>query len=211
MPTSTQPLTRTPKRKVTDSPAVFIALLKSGVSHITEAALMLKRLVDRDKNVIEEIRALEPTLAPSVLTKLLLVAEGHLMPELLLNNAPAFKHLQSLPVAVQQEAIRRGTVEVVVSAESGEHRPVPLAEVEPRQIPQVFDKAGLRSIDGQREYLKRTPRHQVPVAKVELPWVIKGGNCLITRLCMLTKKDFARIIPCVFTKQELLRIADTLS
>ena len=172
---------------------------------------MLKRLVDRDKNVIEEIRALEPTLAPSILTKLLLVAEGHLMPELLLNNAPAFKHLQTLPAPVQKEAIRRGTVDIVVDADSGESRRVPLTEVEPRHIPQVFDKTGLRSIEGQREYLKQDPRRQEPVTPVALPWVIKGGKCIFTRPCLLTPHDLKPIIAALFTKQTLLRLIDSLN
>jgi hypothetical protein len=203
---STEPSKRGGNLKTPDSPAAFIALLKSGISHITEAAMMLKRLVDRNKGVIEEIRSLEPTIAPAIFTKLLLVAEGHLMPELLMNSAPVFKHLQTLPVAVQKEAIKRGTIDVVIDAASGEHRPVPLAEVQTRHIPQVFDQAGLRDIQGQRDFLKKMPRRQAPVAAVELPWVVKGGKCIFTRPCVVTGEDLLRIIVALFTKENLLRL-----
>lgn len=178
---------------VKDSPRAFIHLLKAGMSSLKEAAAMLKRMVDRDKSVIEKIRELDPTLPPAILNKLLLVGEGQLLPELLVNRAPAFKALQSMPVQVQKEVVKRGTVEVV-NPVTLQPRHVPLAEVTKRETTQVFDRRAVRTAEAQRAVIQQVPRPSGPVAEVDQPWVIRGGKCVVLRGCILERQEIERIL-----------------
>ena len=177
-----------------DSATAFVQLLEAGVSKIQEAAHMLKRLVDSDPGAIEQIREINPAISPNVLTKLLLVAEGHLMPQLLLNSAPAFKRLQSLPFTIQQQALKRGAVDLVTDADSGETLRVRLTDLEPKHIAQVFDGSGIRSVDEQRAYLKRTVVRVRKATDDDYPWLVKKDRVVVHRPCELTKKDVLRIL-----------------
>lgn len=178
---------------VKDSPRAFINLLKSGVASLNEAGAMLKRMVARDKTVIAKIREIDPTLPAGVLDRLLLVGEGKLLPELLVNRAPAFKVLQSMPVEVQKEVVKRGAVEVVdpVTLKS---RRVPLAHATKREVAQAFDRKAVRSAEAQRAVLQQAPRPNGPVEEVEQPWVIRGGKCVVLRGCVLERQEIERIL-----------------
>lgn len=183
---------------ITDSPRAFFGLLRAGIEQIHEAAKMLKRLVDKDPDMLTKLRDMEPTVAKSVYSQLLRVAEGHLLPQLLLNSAPAFKRMQTLPVTIQSALLKRGAVDLVINGESGEHLRVPLIEIETKHLPQLFDENGARDIDGQRAYLRRqarTSEEAAPLAtSADFPWAVKGGRLQIQRPCELTKRELKRIL-----------------
>ena len=186
---------------VTDTPEAFVSLLKSGITQIVEAARMLQRLVKENPNAIADIRKIDPTIAPSVFTKLLLVAEGRLMPALLFNEAPMFKRMQALPRTTQEDLLNQGYVEVVTNTDDVLR--VQLADVEIHHLPQLFRPHAhtLRDPDEQRAFIRRNAhmaREVISSVTVsDFPWVIRGNKVVFPprkEEVILSKRDLQGIL-----------------
>lgn len=176
-----------------DSVAAFIQLMLAANAKLEEGAVMLARLyAERKEAVLREIHDAEPSLTMGVLRNLVRVGEGTLLPSLVFASGAAYKRLRSLPCTTQRQVMAEGALEVVIV---GEVVRVPLAELLPEQVAQVFSADGLRTPDEQRAWLKREAMAASgEVTPEPFPWVFRKGRIIVHRDLELTKKDVLRML-----------------
>jgi len=171
------------------------ALVLQSADCIQQAADMLVRLREKDPDVIEKVTSGPDGLPESFVSGLLRVGEKSLHPQLLLNRCPAYRRLSFLSYGVQREAVEKGTIDVVVAEGSGDILRIPLTKLEGHQLDQAISRAGIRSFDEQRAWLRRQQKTTEAPTDVGPPYEIKKGRLRILRGNFeLTKIELLRML-----------------
>jgi hypothetical protein len=177
-----------------DSIEALRGLLRESGNKLQQAADMLARLHKQDPGIIEKLTSGPEALPEGFINGLMRVAERSLHPTLLFNRCPAYRRLSVMAYASQSEIIEKGSVELVVDAESGDVIKIPLVKLEGAQLEQAISHAGLRSRDEQRAYMKRR-QVSAPVEKIVGPaYVIRRDKLTILRPCEISRLDVLRLL-----------------
>jgi hypothetical protein len=182
----------------TDSVGSFIALVSSSVKDLVESANMLVRLRANDEDVLRKITEIAPEIPASFLANLVRVGEGSLHPSIMLNGCPAYRRLAALPFSSQESALKSGRVPVVIDAATGEALNVPLVDLSPAQVGQVFSQTGTRNKDEQQAFMRRKQIATAQSAQIAgitgAPYSIRGKAVFCNAGCVLTQQDLIRLL-----------------
>jgi hypothetical protein len=181
-----------------DSVENIISLVRRGMSSLMESAAMTARLVAKEPDTLRKITEIAPEIPASFLANLVRVGEGSLHPSIMLNGCPAYRRLASLPFSSQESALKSGRVPVVIDAATGEALNVPLVDLSPAQVGQVFSLTGTRNKEEQQGFLRRkqvaTAQAKAVEAIVGAPYSIRGKAVFCNAGCVLTQQDLIRLL-----------------
>jgi len=163
-----------------------------------ESAAMTARLVAKEPDTLRKITEIAPEIPASFLANLVRVGEGSLHPSIMLNGCPAYRRLASLPFSSQESALKSGRVPVVIDAATGEALNVPLVDLSPAQVGQVFSLTGTRNKEEQQGFLRRkqvaTAQAKAVEAIAGAPYSIRGKAVFCNAGCVLTQQDLIRLL-----------------
>lgn len=181
-----------------DSVENIISLVRRGMSSLMESAAMTARLVAKEPDTLRKITEIAPEIPASFLANLVRVGEGSLHPSIMLNGCPAYRRLASLPFSSQESALKSGRVPVVIDAATGEALNVPLVDLSPAQVGQVFSLTGTRNKEEQQGFLRRkqvaTAQAKAVEAIAGAPYSIRGKAVFCNAGCVLTQQDLIRLL-----------------
>lgn len=181
-----------------DSVENIISLVRRGMSSLMESAAMTARLVAKEPDTLRKITEIAPEIPASFLANLVRVGEGSLHPSIMLNGCPAYRRLASLPFSSQENALKSGRVPVVIDAATGEALNVPLVDLSPAQVGQVFSLTGTRNKEEQQGFLRRkqvaTAQAKAVEAIAGAPYSIRGKAVFCNAGCVLTQQDLIRLL-----------------
>ena len=181
-----------------DSVENIISLVRRGMSSLMESAAMTARLVAKEPDTLRKITEIAPEIPASFLANLVRVGEGSLHPSIMLNGCPAYRRLASLPFSSQESALKSGRVQVVIDAATGEALNVPLVDLSPAQVGQVFSLTGTRNKEEQQGFLRRkqvaTAQAKAVEAIAGAPYSIRGKAVFCNAGCVLTQQDLIRLL-----------------
>lgn len=181
-----------------DSVENIISLVRRGMSSLMESAAMTARLVAKEPDTLRKITEIAPEIPASFLANLVRVGEGSLHPSIMLNGCPAYRRLASLPFSSQESALKSGRVPVVIDAATGEALNVPLVDLSPAQVGQVFSLTGTRNKEEQQGFLRRKQVATAQAKAVEgiagAPYSIRGKAVFCNAGCVLTQQDLIRLL-----------------
>jgi hypothetical protein len=181
-----------------DSVENIISLVRRGMSSLMESAAMTARLVAKEPDTLRKITEIAPEIPASFLANLVRVGEGSLHPSIMLNGCPAYRRLASLPFSSQESALKSGRIPVVIDAATGEALNVPLVDLSPAQVGQVFSLTGTRNKEEQQGFLRRkqvaTAQAKAVEAIVGAPYSIRGKAVFCNAGCVLTQQDLIRLL-----------------
>jgi hypothetical protein len=181
-----------------DSVENIISLVRRGMSSLMESAAMTARLVAKEPDTLRKITEIAPEIPASFLANLVRVGEGSLHPSIMLNGCPAYRRLASLPFSSQESALKSGRVPVVIDAATGEALNVPLVDLSPAQVGQVFSLTGTRNKEEQQGFMRRkqvaTAQAKAVEAIAGAPYSIRGKAVFCNAGCVLTQQDLIRLL-----------------
>lgn len=181
-----------------DSVENIISLVRRGMNSLMESAAMTARLVAKEPDTLRKITEIAPEIPASFLANLVRVGEGSLHPSIMLNGCPAYRRLASLPFSSQESALKSGRVPVVIDAATGEALNVPLVDLSPAQVGQVFSLTGTRNKEEQQGFLRRkqvaTAQAKAVEAIAGAPYSIRGKAVFCNAGCVLTQQDLIRLL-----------------
>jgi hypothetical protein len=173
----------------------FSKLIGNLSETLTEAGQMLFRMHQKDRDIFQKILAKIPGISANFLSNILRVGEGTLHPQLLLNRNPGYQALKALPFSIQADIIKEGAIELIVDSTSGDAIMVPVIELNPAQIAQVFNRDNLRSKEEQQAWLRRKMKTKTSLAKDDdYPYFVKNGRLIINRPCEFTTEQLAHAL-----------------
>jgi hypothetical protein len=163
-----------------------------------ESAAMTARLVAKEPDTLRKITEIAPEIPASFLANLVRVGEGSLHPSIMLNGCPAYRRLAALPFSSQEAALKSGRVPVVIDAATGEALNVPLVDLSPAQVGQVFSQTGTRNKDEQQAFMRRKQIATAQSAQIAgitgAPYSIRGKAVFCNAGCVLTQQDLIRLL-----------------
>lgn len=181
-----------------DSVENVISLVRRGMSSLMESAAMTARLVAKEPDTLRKITEIAPEIPASFLANLVRVGEGSLHPSIMLNGCPAYRRLAALPFSSQEAALKSGRVPVVIDAATGEALNVPLVDLSPAQVGQVFSQTGTRNKDEQQAFMRRKQIATAQSAQIAgitgAPYSIRGKAVFCNAGCVLTQQDLIRLL-----------------
>ena len=181
-----------------DSVENIISLVRRGMSSLMESAAMTARLVAKEPDTLRKITEIAPEIPASFLANLVRVGEGSLHPSIMLNGCPAYRRLAALPFSSQEAALKSGRVPVVIDAATGEALNVPLVDLSPAQVGQVFSQTGTRNKDEQQAFMRRKQIATAQSAQIAgitgAPYSIRGKAVFCNAGCVLTQQDLIRLL-----------------
>lgn len=181
-----------------DSVENIISLVRRGMSSLMESAAMTARLVAKEPDTLRKITEIAPEIPASFLANLVRVGEGSLHPSIMLNGCPAYRRLAALPFSSQESALKSGRVPVVIDAATGEALNVPLVDLSPAQVGQVFSQTGTRNKDEQQAFMRRKQIATAQSAQIAgitgAPYSIRGKAVFCNAGCVLTQQDLIRLL-----------------
>jgi hypothetical protein len=176
----------------------FVSLIANGIECWTKAGEIVVRLVDDCDMAIEDIAGQSDYLTEDIVAKFEQLGRKQLLPDLLVLDYPAVRHITKLPYS-EQKRIVNGSVEVLVSSNKGlDTLRIAPDNLTPQQCRQVFDGNTVRSVPGQRAYLEsRKQDERVKLSAVEsikLPYQVKGKRVVFTKPCEMSARELAQIL-----------------
>jgi hypothetical protein len=180
------------KMEVVDARSIY-----QRIQQIAEDLLGVARdyveALDRSPGVRMELEKLG--VAKELLRRLERVGRGSIAPALVFCAGMAAQRVMSLPLSEQEEILRQGVE--VLSLDGLDHRRIPLEELSPDQVRQVFSEEGVRSLSQQRTYLENEREAQrvvEPIQQVDVVYKIRGKRVIFTRPCEMTARQLAMIL-----------------
>lgn len=176
----------------------FVSLIANGIECWTKAGEIVVRLVDDCDMTIEDIAGQSDYLTEDIVSKFEQLGRKQLVPDLLVLDYPAVRHITKLPYSEQKRVVN-GTVEVLVTSTKGlDTLRIAPENLTPQQCRQVFDGNTVRSIPAQRAWLEsRKQEERIKLSateSVKLPYAIRGKRIVFTKPCEMSAKELAQIL-----------------
>lgn len=149
--TVTKPLT------VAEFKEAFGRFVDSIIDNAVALGGMLVALVDRDPTAIDTLQ--RDGFSRATLMKLYDIGTGKLDPRLLIDDSPAAKMIQALPLVQQKHLLDEGVAVVTIDDGKAVQRVKPIALITRTEIPKVFrSDGGVRTVEEQKEIAQREGR-----------------------------------------------------
>jgi hypothetical protein len=175
----------------------FVSLITKGIECWTKAGEIVVKLIDEHGFSIQSISSASTYLTDEMVGRFEQLGRKQIIPNLLVSDFPASKHLFRLPYSEQKRLID-GQVELLVVTDKGtETLMVDTENLTSAQCKQVFDKNALRSIGGQRAYME-SKKEEFRISSVihdsEPFYKVRGKRVIFTKACEITSRQLAQIL-----------------
>jgi hypothetical protein len=172
----------------------FLSLYSISKETMQKAGNLLVEMILEDEDVCEKIKkASAGKITDATLHLFIKIGQGHLLPELVTANCPAYKVLRKMPVLIQRQLINKGAVPMLIEESSKDFINVELTELSKKQVDQVFARTTLRSIDEQAAYLRRS-RSIKEIEVPDTPYVLYKDRIEFKAGCSLTIRQLAQLV-----------------
>jgi hypothetical protein len=175
----------------------FCSLVNSGIEAWSKAGELVVKLIDEHGLSVAGIAQASSYLTDEIVGRFEQLGRKQIIPNLLISDFPASKHLFRLPYSEQKRLID-GQVELLVVTEKGtETLMVDTENLTPAQCKQVFDRTAVRSIGAQRAYMesKREEfRVNSAIQESEPFYKVRGKKVIFTKPCEISSRQLAQIL-----------------
>lgn len=175
----------------------FVSLITKGIECWTQAGELVVKLIDEHDLSVQDISQASEYLTDEIVGRFEQLGRKQIIPNLLISDFPASKHLFRLPYSEQKRLID-GTVELLVVTDTGtETLMVQTENLTPSQCKQVFDRTAIRSIGAQRAYLeskKEEARMTSVIHESESFYKVRGRKVIFTKPCEISSRQLAQIL-----------------
>jgi hypothetical protein len=175
----------------------FVSLINKGIECWSRAGEIVVKLIDDHGLSVSSIAGASQYLTDEMVGRFEQLGRKQIIPNLLISDFPAAKHLFRLPYSEQKRLID-GQVELLLITDQGpETLVVETENLTPSQCKQVFDRTALRSIGAQRAYLeskKEENRLTSAIHESEPFYKIRGRKVVFTKACEISSRQLAQIL-----------------
>lgn len=185
-------LTKTPNKLIDE----VVALIGKGIECWQKAGEVIVQLLDEHEMTVADIAEKSVYLTEDVVTRFEQLGRKQIMPNLLVADYPAARHLIRLPYSEQKRALESSVELLVMEGKTPTTLKVAVENLTPQQCKQVFN-GHIRSIGAQRAYLeeKRAEQEVAPaIRQAHELYRVRGKRVIILQPCELTSRQLANII-----------------
>lgn len=185
-------LTKTPNKLIDE----VVALIGKGIECWQKAGEVIVQLLDEHEMTVADIAEKSAYLTEDVVTRFEQLGRKQIMPNLLVADYPAARHLVRLPYSEQKRALESSVELLVMDGKTPTTLKVAVENLTPQQCRQVFN-GHIRSIGAQRAYLeeKRAEQEVAPaIRQAHELYKVRGKRVIILQPCELTARQLANII-----------------
>lgn len=185
-------LTKTPNKLIDE----VVSLISKGIECWQKAGEAIVQLLDEHEMTVADIAGKSAYLTEDVVTRFEQLGRKQIMPNLLVADYPAARHLVRLPYSEQKRALESSVELLVMDNKTPTTLKVAVENLTPQQCKQVFN-GHIRSIGAQRAYLeeKRAEQEVAPaIRQAHELYRVRGKRVIILQPCELTARQLANII-----------------
>jgi hypothetical protein len=160
----------------------FLAAFQAGVDAWIEAGKILVELVDEDPHIYNYIQDQCPAMTPDILGKFESIGRGIILPTLAMDTSPGSKHLQRLPLSVQ-ERFAHEPIPVIVQSDDEDSTDcllIKYQDLTPAQAKQVFRNGRLATEGEQRAWIEDYKlKNAKPRKHDDTPWKLTKNDLIV--------------------------------
>ena len=175
----------------------IVSLITRGIECWSKAGEIVVKLIDDHRMTIQEIAGNSEFLTEDIITRFEQLGRKQILPQLLVADYPAAKHVIKLPYSEQSRAVDAGVELLVMGDEGHSTLKVAIGNLTPLQCKQVFAKDAIRSLPAQRAYIesqKTDNEIKNRVLNDEAIWKVSGRKVVFFKPCQMTARELAQII-----------------
>jgi hypothetical protein len=175
----------------------IVSLITRGIECWSKAGEIVVKLIDDHRMTIQEIAGNSEFLTEDIVARFEQLGRKQILPQLLVADYPAAKHVIKLPYSEQSRAVDDGVELLVMGDEGHSTLKVAIANLTPLQCKQVFAKDAIRSLPAQRAYIesqKTDNEIKNRVLNDEAIWKVTGRKVVFFKPCQMTARELAQII-----------------
>jgi hypothetical protein len=155
------------------------------------------KLIDDHRLSVQEIAGNSEFLTEDIVARFEQLGRKQILPQLLVADYPAAKHVIKLPYSEQSRAVDAGIELLVMGNDGHSTLRVAIGNLTPLQCKQVFAKDAIRSLPAQRSYIESQKTDNEIKNRVfndEAIWKVTGRKVVFYKPCQMTARDLAQII-----------------
>ena len=155
------------------------------------------KLIDEHRMTIPEIAGNSEFLTEDIVGRFEQLGRKQILPQLLVADYPAARHVIKLPYSEQSRAVESGVELLVVDSEGHSTLQVAVQNLTTSQCKQVFAKDAVRSLPAQRAYLESQKTQNEINGRIcndAAVWKVSGRKVAFLKPCQLSARELAQII-----------------
>jgi hypothetical protein len=175
----------------------IVSLITRGIECWSKAGEIVVKLIDDHRMTIPEIAGNSEFLTEDIVARFEQLGRKQILPQLLVADYPAAKHVIKLPYSEQSRAVDEGIELLVMGDEGHSTLKVAISNLTPLQCKQVFAKDAIRSLPAQRAYIESQKTDNEIKGRVfndEAIWKVSGRKVVFFKPCQMTARELAQII-----------------
>jgi hypothetical protein len=175
----------------------IVSLITRGIECWSKAGEIVVKLIDDHLMTIPEIAGNSEFLTEDIVARFEQLGRKQILPQLLVADYPAAKHVIKLPYSEQSRAVDAGVELLVMGDEGHSTLKVAIGNLTPLQCKQVFAKDAIRSLPAQRAYIESQKTDNEIKNRVfnnEAIWKVTGRKVVFFKPCQMTARELAQII-----------------
>ena len=175
----------------------IVSLITRGIECWSKAGEIVVKLIDDHRLSVQEIAGNSEFLTEDIVARFEQLGRKQILPQLLVADYPAAKHVIKLPYSEQSRAVDAGIELLVMGNDGHSTLRVAIGNLTPLQCKQVFAKDAIRSLPAQRAYIESQKTDNEIKNRVfndEAIWKVTGRKVVFYKPCQMTARDLAQII-----------------
>jgi hypothetical protein len=175
----------------------IVGLITRGIECWSKAGEIVVKLIDEHRMTIPEIAGNSEFLTEDIVARFEQLGRKQILPQLLVADYPAARHVIKLPYSEQSRASEAGVELLVINGEGHSTLKVAIENLTSLQCKQVFAKDAIRSLPAQRAYIesqKTDNEIKGRVCSEEAIWKVSGRKVAFLKPCQLSARELAQII-----------------
>lgn len=175
----------------------IVALITRGIECWSKAGEIVVKLIDEYRMTIPEIAGNSEFLTEDIVARFEQLGRKQILPQLLVADYPAARHVIKLPYSEQSRAVDSGVELLVMDGEGHSTLKVAIENLTSLQCKQVFAKDAIRSLPAQRAYIesqKTDNEIKGRICSEEAIWKVSGRKVAFLKPCQLSARELAQII-----------------
>jgi hypothetical protein len=175
----------------------IVSLITRGIECWSKAGEIVVKLIDDHRMTIQEIAGNSEFLTENIIARFEQLGRKQILPQLLVADYPAAKHVIKLPYSEQSRAVDAGVELLVMGDEGHSTLKVAIGNLTPLQCKQVFANDAIRSLPAQRAYIESQKTDNEIKNRVfndEAIWKVSGRKVVFFKPCQMTARELAQII-----------------
>lgn len=175
----------------------IVSLITRGIECWSKAGEIVVKLIDEHRMTIPEIAGNSEFLTEDIVARFEQLGRKQILPQLLVADYPAARHVIKLPYSEQSRAVESGVELLVVDSEGPSTLQVAVENLTTSQCKQVFAKDAVRSLPAQRAYLESQKTQNEINGRIcndAAVWKVSGRKVAFLKPCQLSARELAQII-----------------